>query len=1726
MFFVNIPIGDSSSDVWYNSSAKFALKTWGGQLFKDLATYSSGQKGCLDSSQGIYWVKFTANGKTDDYGNNNDGVTLYRYDSNQSTDPDDKNNWNRLWLSDSYIGSYYLRKKWGTYGPGPNDSDTSSGDQGFEFDYQQDPGFHIVGTDKSQTYNWGTVISTSSGTNGVWEKTLTLTANNISDGKFYFRPVIGTQEFGPTTSTSDVDATSGAYIGVNTGKSYYAAASAGQTATIKVDMKNSTVTCTISGSGSGGDTDYTYTGDIWLRYEIGNWDEDGYDGHWTSEDNLKFTQTATNIWWLTLSSPLPASTTKFKIYNSNTGTEDKDAYLGNEASGISPDTRYQIWARDKSANMSPAAQIKAIKVEYDTEDGQWYMTYYSDQVASNVIQYVRVVEKSSGSYITLKSANGVTWTGSGTINSIVSSPSSSDYDSYRYYISTSTNGSTWTSWVPSSATDTNYWMSPNSTKTLTQNTNSYYLCFKTGATTSNDEADVTVTVTLNDEKTAAASMKYIVGASAMGVNMPLKESDFFEADGVTPKPHYFFVGVRTAGWRLLPEWEMTKNSTGVYQLTQRLMYNGHFGIARVDTYQEYIMHQYTEFYSKGGGVLKSGTTSLTLDKYDSSANITGCVTDKSTTRTNTAFWSLSRGLSKTNVWWDPAENSAAAYEESMPCYVTSMTFDPNSKVISVNSTTDQTEIGSHLSFTFVGSNIRYDNDGDYTIKGKGWYTNASGDGYGWGDGWYSWDTNGKPYIDGYGKPLYLTAFNEEWISEHPAYFYDESKDFYYSSDNLTFVHYTDLEDYENDPYINVYKAHPAGISGASSTIPAKITTSGWNYQEVFKNFGGASETSYERSDWQCFVVKDVWLHGDFKVWTGWGGASSLNEGNQDKDQARWFTQNGGHNGDKTKYGVTSYDLSMGTTQVYGTKRDKYAADFRIVETATDDANPQAASDMQFYKRAILWYNPNVGFNGSVLQFVKEVDGPQIQAQRLSGVKNRLQYRWRIDASTTSTAIQSVKITRYKMQSDGTFKAEYTTEVVSSSENKTNLNYSAAFAANKSDFATDGTVCEQGVYYYEVSVLYVGATTPKTATSNRIIITYAGTPVTLTAAQLKDSSSKLRLGVTVSVAPKSDVLKQDYEYQSGELIGTTSTIANQVKGYYLVAESALAQEAAIADQDHTWLVAPAGGIDTYAYVDPAASTTETVKIAAGKYYMHVAYSGNESGFTVDLTRAAANKGVYNAASLSDYQFSAYLVLDDNDTNGWKALALGQATASTDVELPAPAISHSGLEIKKNTDRTNSDFPSNEKEMPLGALGYDGSKEMPVKYKDVNEIVLPVELTDDNLSDEIFNDGFKVNYIVTVYDKTSGDVLATKTISSAESKFGVVNINGDLRYVPVDATKLTANKVGAQKNIYYSLPGDYQVDVAIEAVDAAAEVSSSKSANSDKVTVTKLSTGSPAGFSATVSGSPYFDAPVLSWDWSQEYMLRHGAVKFSTSSTTETEDIISHVANKNLNLYLGQSVAGCETSLDGGWTQGHGANGGSYVPEAGFYDQGDGYTYAGLSGYVEYTGTYSDSNNWAQLAATSALNGNYLPLQVIPLALGTPVEAGKDVPAIDNNGYITVGGGTWVWYVPVYTISDESGRTMGFDLDSKLVISDGYDGGLDVVIAPKAVTTYSVIPFGVATSSIGTGGMGEMTGIESVGYEAPAAAEAVYYNLQGVRIENPAKGQIYLRVVGNTATKVLY
>ena len=50
------------------------------------------------------------------------------------------------------------------------------------------------------------------------------------------------------------------------------------------------------------------------------------------------------------------------------------------------------------------------------------------------------------------------------------------------------------------------------------------------------------------------------------------------------------------------------------------------------------------------------------------------------------------------------------------------------------------------------------------------------------------------------------------------------------------------------------------------------------------------------------------------------------------------------------------------------------------------------------------------------------------------------------------------------------------------------------------------------------------------------------------------------------------------------------------------------------------------------------------------------------------------------------------------------------------------------------------------------------------------------------------------------------------------------------------------------------------------------------------------------------------------------------------------------------------------------------------------------------------------------------------------------------------------------------------------------------------------------------------IGNVSGIDDI-TSAPAAAPAGYYTLQGIRVDRPIAGQIYIRVANGRASKVL-
>lgn len=107
----------------------------------------------------------------------------------------------------------------------------------------------------------------------------------------------------------------------------------------------------------------------------------------------------------------------------------------------------------------------------------------------------------------------------------------------------------------------------------------------------------------------------------------------------------------------------------------------------------------------------------------------------------------------------------------------------------------------------------------------------------------------------------------------------------------------------------------------------------------------------------------------------------------------------------------------------------------------------------------------------------------------------------------------------------------------------------------------------------------------------------------------------------------------------------------------------------------------------------------------------------------------------------------------------------------------------------------------------------------------------------------------------------------------------------------------------------------------------------------------------------------------------------------------------------------------------------------------------------------------------------------------------------VPANPETGFVKVG----------------EGRVVGLRPQIKQYTLPAIDGEytIGVQVISTANETYS--PF--VTKSITVSGIAAL-GVDDV--DAPVC----YYNAQGIRVDNPAKGQLLIKVQGNNATKIVY
>ena len=627
--------------------------------------------------------------------------------------------------------------------------------------------------------------------------------------------------------------------------------------------------------------------------------------------------------------------------------------------------------------------------------------------------------------------------------------------------------------------------------TLTSGVASTFSNTNDGCWTAPKTGEYTITIDWNNKTLTATWTE-----PQKKVHMPLSESDFENG-----KKHYFLVGNRMGEWRLLPEWELKADANGDMVLNNRWIYPGGFAIGVVDNYADYTKHKYT-YYSKSY-TFKEGALSCTDDFSGNGASVTatGTMTDRS------------------NCFTSGFSNGGGDYWQATGTLVTEIRVGlngsglPSTLKLTVGENAD---FNKHRFFTLVGDGIYNTNFcNSYGPGSTLQYTKGQSTNNGWQEGWIQYDpVTHEPYVDGNYNYLYHTSYTPDYFQSNPALFNQTLADgstFSYTSQEAQFVEYTHLSDLENDPYKEFYQA----FTGTQSIATGEVKQ-GNGYDFTVQTVNG-DVTPGTGNDWSCYVVRDMWINGEIKIWTGWGGNDTYT-GGSDKGGSTWHGENGGP---ATKgLQVQGYDINSGlTATLYNNQKNLDDTNYKI-----SDGTPV------YYNRVILWYNINEGIGNSFVQFIQESAGPAIFAQLAqnpeTSANNYIKYNWYLNEAQNATdsnrQVVGYQIQRYRYV-DGvkTFIGYPEGEYVDiTDQNVTVANLQGDNAKNYSftsfvDGGIDGYGgFAPGMYQYDIIVTFEDGT--KSAVSNKVAI-YDSNIITPSAHALQlvrlNDAGKAALGVT-------------------------------------------------------------------------------------------------------------------------------------------------------------------------------------------------------------------------------------------------------------------------------------------------------------------------------------------------------------------------------------------------------------------------------------------------------------------------------------------------------------------------------------------------------------------------------------------------------------------------------------
>lgn len=609
--------------------------------------------------------------------------------------------------------------------------------------------------------------------------------------------------------------------------------------------------------------------------------------------------------------------------------------------------------------------------------------------------------------------------------------------------------------------------------------------YKDGIWRTTQEGRYTITVTWGETKTLTAICTYV---PPTGTHMPLNSADF--ANG---KKHYFLVGERMGEWHLQPEWEFQEKD-GNLVLEGRYIYNGGFAVGVVDNFKDYVNHTFT-YYSQSAEInsedaitLPSTGTTFAQAAGSTRFNPLTCYNSKFDTTHSDPYWH-GRGtfMSKIELTLNGGQPATLKFTKG---------------------TTE--EANKNRVFTLCGDNIynsnycntNESNPGKTTMYNRGLADNMNG----WQEGWIQYDpTTNQPYVDARGEYLYHTSFTPDYLMAHPVLFNQtvgssRESEFAYTSNNVQFVEWKNLPNLESDPYKDFYQA----FTGTKTISNSGETVSGNGYD--FKlGVECDNPTTTPEAGWDCYVVRDMWIGGHIKFWSGWGG-NTRKTGGATEDGAVWHGTNGGPDtpqknwgNDEATYQVKGYDVNSGLSAVlYKNVRNRNNTNYAVT---APNAKPV------YFNRVVLWFNNTDGVDKSYIQFIQESVGPAIFAKVTKNEKdnkdNYITYNWYLNASQNNGAedeydVISYEIRRYRVVDNVTTPIGYPEgEKVDISDKNLKVKDFYEGSATLPEFTTHvdtGEVAGRGFapgrYQYDIYVTYKnekGESVRKYAMSNRVAI---------------------------------------------------------------------------------------------------------------------------------------------------------------------------------------------------------------------------------------------------------------------------------------------------------------------------------------------------------------------------------------------------------------------------------------------------------------------------------------------------------------------------------------------------------------------------------------------------------------------------------------------------------------